>query len=137
MRASGYLKGKHIVSAELEIQYNFKQLQVFSLNCILYKFGQALFKLGEINEDEDSVAAYDSLRARNRSGSPAKSISDKYHGLSYWQFFRRPEPSHPAKTYRRLGTPHGTYRYSDRYPTGVPQSIRPPPCQLQEMEAFC
>ncbi len=55
----------------------------------LYKFGQALFKLGEINEDEDSVAAYDSLRARNRSGSPAKSIGDKYHGLSYWQFFRR------------------------------------------------
>ncbi len=36
-----------------------------------YKFGQALFKLGEINEDEDSVAAHDSLRARNRSGSSA------------------------------------------------------------------
>ncbi len=49
---------------------------------------EALFKLGEINEDDDSVAAYDSLRARNRSGSPAKSVGDKYHGLSYWQFFR-------------------------------------------------
>ncbi len=44
------------------------------------KFGQALFKLGEINEDEDSVAAHDSLRARNRSGSPAKSIGEKYYG---------------------------------------------------------
>jgi hypothetical protein len=49
------------------------------------KFGQALFKLGEINEDEDSVAAHDSLRARNRSGSPANSIGDKYYKLFYWQ----------------------------------------------------
>jgi hypothetical protein len=44
------------------------------------QFGQTLFKLGEINEDEDSVAAYDSLRARNRSVSPAKSIGEKYCG---------------------------------------------------------
>jgi hypothetical protein len=33
---------------------------------IPYKFGQALFKLGEINEDEDSAAAHNSFRARNR-----------------------------------------------------------------------
>ncbi len=31
-----------------------------------YKFGQALFKLGEINEDEDSADAHNSFRARNR-----------------------------------------------------------------------
>jgi hypothetical protein len=64
---------------------------VGGLNWLLQKsckFGQALFKLGEINEDEDSVAAYDSLRARNRSGSPAKSIGDKYYGSFYWQFFQ-------------------------------------------------
>jgi hypothetical protein len=41
------------------------------------QFGQALFKLGEINKDKDSVAAYNSLRARNRLGSPAKSIGEK------------------------------------------------------------
>jgi hypothetical protein len=59
----------------------------------LYKFGQALFKLGEINEDEDSVAAHDSLRARNRSGSPANSIGDKYCKLLLLAvFFANPNP---------------------------------------------
>ncbi len=47
---------------------------------INYKFGQALFKLGEINEDEDSAAAHNSFRARNRSESPANSIGRKYYG---------------------------------------------------------
>jgi hypothetical protein len=58
----------------------------------LCQFGQALYKLGEINEDEDSVAAYDSLRARNRSGSPAKSIGEKYYGSFVGSFFADPNP---------------------------------------------
>jgi hypothetical protein len=43
-----------------------QRMPMTSNNICNYKFGQALFKLGEINEDEDSAAAHNSFRARNR-----------------------------------------------------------------------